>query len=394
MDQIKAILSVYNESKLILCWFHALRNIKNKIPFLNSKNTNDKLISKNIIANFKLMFFIPEEDIEDFYKNIKSHYNNNSYHNFYRYMDKFINKKINGKKYLWNFSKLIKEGDINETKYFVTNNFVERTNKTLKENLIYTKSSFINFRNTVLMTDIYFENKNGYNMSNPNLSKSLIYYIQKCNYRDKNKKVKLIDLEDLKTIYAIYVKFIKENGLEMFDKIENEDYIIENLSDNIEDNENSVSNSEEEDESDEEDKINIDKNNKPDDNNDNSPDDNCAGKKENKIIYPKKGNNNNKSKNKKNNNKGKYKNQHKNDNSKEFAFNNKYNFNIRKFIRKRTYNDIIAEQKKNFAEMEVESKIINLKAKKENFNNSEENLINFKKEIYDTYIKMNCLNLK
>ena len=155
MGQIKAILSVYNESKLILCWFHALRNIKNKIPFLNSKNTNDKLISKNIIANFKLMFFIPEEDIEDFYKNIKSHYNN-SYHNFYRYMDKFINKKINGKKYLWNFSKLIKEGDINETKYFVTNNFVERTNKTLKENLIYTKSSFINFRNTVLMTDIYF----------------------------------------------------------------------------------------------------------------------------------------------------------------------------------------------------------------------------------------------
>ena len=71
-------------------------------------------------------------------------------------MDKFINKKINDKKYLCNFSKLIKEGDINETKYFVTNNFVERTNKTLKENLIYTKSSFINFRNTVLMTDIYF----------------------------------------------------------------------------------------------------------------------------------------------------------------------------------------------------------------------------------------------
>ena len=260
--------------------------------------------------------------------------------------------------------------------------------------MIYTKSSFINFRNTVLMTDIYFENKNGYNMSNPNLSKSLIYYIQKYNFRDKNKKVKLIDLEDLKTIYATYVKFIKENGLEMFDKIENEDYIIENLSDNVEDDENSVSNSEEEDESDEEDKINIDKNNKPDDNNDNSPDDNCTGKKENKIIYPKKGNNNNKSKNKKNNNKGKYKNQHKNDNSEEFAFNNKYNFNIRKFIRKRTYNDMIAEQKKNFAEMEVESKIINLKAKKENFNNSEENLINFKKEIYDTYIKMNCLNLK
>ena len=60
------------------------------------------------------------------------------------------------------------------------------------------------------MTDIYFENKNGYKMSNPNLSKSL---------RDKYKKVKLIDLDILINIYSTYVKFIKENSLEMFNKI-------------------------------------------------------------------------------------------------------------------------------------------------------------------------------
>ena len=274
MGQIKGILSVFNDANLILCWFHALRNIKNKIPFLNSNNSNDKQISKNIIANLKLMFFIPEEDIEDFYRNIKNHYNNNSYKNFYKYMDKFIKKKINGKKYLWNYSKLIRDNDINETKYFVTNNFVERTNKTLKENLLYNKSSFINFRNSVLMTDIYFENKNGYKMSNPNLSKALIYYIQKCNYRDKYKKVKLIDLEILKGIYSTYVKFIKENGLEMFDKIENEDYIIENISNNIEDDEISFSNSDEEDDSNDENGINIDKKNNSDD--DNSSDDNFS----------------------------------------------------------------------------------------------------------------------
>ena len=129
-------------------------------------------MSKNFIAHINIMFFIPEEDIEEFFRNIKNHYNN--YKSFYKYMDKFIQKKINRKKYLWNYSKIIKDSDINETKYFVTNNFVERTNRTLKENLIYTKSSFINLRNTILMTDIYFEHKNGYKISNPNLSKSLI----------------------------------------------------------------------------------------------------------------------------------------------------------------------------------------------------------------------------
>ena len=269
MGQIKAILSVFNETNLILCWFHALRNIKNKIPFLNSKNSTDKLISKNIIANIKLMFFIPEEDIENFYRNIKNKYNNNSYKIFYKYLDKFINKKINGKKYLWNYSKIIRDSDITETGCFLTNNFVEKT-KTLKENLIYKKSSFINFRNTLLMTDIFFENKNGYKMGNPNLSKALIYYIQKCNYRDKSKKVKLIDLEQLKIIYDTYVKFIKENGLEMLDKIENEDYIIEDSYASIEDDENSDSNSDEDDESNADDGINIDKKDNPDDDKDNS----------------------------------------------------------------------------------------------------------------------------
>ena len=393
MGQVKAILSVYNESNLILCWFHALRNIKNKIPFLNSKNSSDKIISRNIIANLKLMFFIPEEDIEDFYRNIKRHYNNNAYTNFYKYMDKFINKKINGKKYLWNYSKLIRDSNINETKYFVTNNFVERTNKTLKENLLYTKSSFINFRNTVLLTDIYFENKNGYKMSNPNLSKSLIYYIQKCNYRDKYKKVKLIDLEILKNIYATYVKFIKDNGLEMFDKIENEDFIVEEIPNDIEDDENSDSNSDEEDESKNCDEINIDKKDDPDDDNDNSSDDNFIGKKENKIIYPKQGNNH-KSKNKKNEKKGKSKNKNKNNSSNNVVFNSKFNFNLKKLMLKRTYNDMITEQKKNFINTDVETKLINFERKKKDFINYGENMINYNKELYDTYLKLNCLNLK
>ena len=219
-------------------------------------------------------------------------------------------------------------------------------------------------------------------MSNPNLSKSLIYYIQKCNYRDKYKKVKLIDLEILKNIYATYVKFIKDNGLEMFDKIENEDFIVEEIPNDIEDDENSYCNSDEEDESKNCDEINIDKKDDPDDDNDNSSDDNCIGKKENKIIYPKQGNNH------------KSKNKNKNNSSNNVVFNSKFNFNLKKLMLKRTYNDMITEQKKNFINMDVETKLINFERKKKDFINYGENMINYNKELYDTYLKLNCLNLK
>ena len=53
---------------------------------------------------------------------------------------------------------------INENQYFIINNFVERSNRTLNQNLIYKKSSFSNFQNTLLNTDYYFKNKNEYDL--------------------------------------------------------------------------------------------------------------------------------------------------------------------------------------------------------------------------------------
>ena len=54
---------------------------------------------------------------------------------------------------------------------------------------------------------------------------------------------------------------------------------------------------------------------------------------------------------------------------------------------------MITEQKKIFVNMEVEAKLNNFGEKKD-FINDGENMINFKKELDDTYLKMNCLNLK
>ena len=132
---------------------------KEKNTFLNSSNNKEKNISKSIIVNIKLMFFILLEYIDDSYHTIKNKYNSKSYKEFYKYMDKFISKKYNGQKYIWNSYKLITNNKIIENHFFITKNFIERSNRALKENLIYQKSSFINFRNFLLNANIYFENK-------------------------------------------------------------------------------------------------------------------------------------------------------------------------------------------------------------------------------------------
>lgn len=65
---------------------------------------------------------------------------------------------------------------------------------------MYKKSSIINFNNSILSTDIYFEIKMVIKLNNHDLSKLVIYYLNNADYRDKNKKTKLINIQILKNI--------------------------------------------------------------------------------------------------------------------------------------------------------------------------------------------------
>ena len=308
--QIGAIINVFPNSTVILCWFHALRNIKLKIPFLNSKNTTERNVSKDIIANIKLLFFIPEKYIQNFYQDIKNAYNIKSYSKFYKYMDKFINRDYKGIKYLWNFNKLINNNLITENQYFVKNNFVERSNRTLNQNLIYKKSSYANFRNTILNTDYYFQTKNEYDLNAPNLSKAIIYYIKNSNYlENNNKKVKLIDYNFINNIYATYVEIVKKTGINMFDNIEQDDFSIENTTDIIDDENSATSeDSSDEEQSNVQNEENINNNNHNDKGGNNGNDDDevdIDNKNKDNKVYPKTNNKiingtNNKKKKKKN----------------------------------------------------------------------------------------------
>ena len=95
-------------------------------------------------------------------RSIFQKYNSKNYKDFYAYLKKYIYNKIGGIKYLWNYNTLINNKIMNENQYFITNNFIERTNR-LNENLFYKKSSYSNFRNTIIETEYYFETKNTYN---------------------------------------------------------------------------------------------------------------------------------------------------------------------------------------------------------------------------------------
>ena len=151
---------MFPKFKISIMLVSCFTKYKKRIPFLKSKNITEKKLSKDLIANIKLMFFIPEDKIKGFYANIKQKFNSSSFLQFYKYLHKF---------YLGH----IMENYI----YGILINY-------------YKKSSFTNFRLSILDTDIYFENK-------------LISNINK-----KNKKIKLINLEKLKEIYSTYVEIL------------------------------------------------------------------------------------------------------------------------------------------------------------------------------------------
>lgn len=100
---------------------------------------------------------------------------------------------------------------------------------------------FANSRNVILDKDYYFERKSEYNISNPCLSKAIIYYIKNNNYIDKkNNNVKWIDFNVMNDIYKTYVEIFKNSVLVIFDGIYREDFRLHKKSFN-EDDENSNS---------------------------------------------------------------------------------------------------------------------------------------------------------
>ena len=107
LAEIKAIKSLFPSINIIPCFFHFLQNICKKLPNLRSNNKKIKQLSRNLLANIKLLSFIPESKIKSFYSLIKKKYLANR-GLFFKYFEKYY---FNEKKFeinLWNCTRIIK----------------------------------------------------------------------------------------------------------------------------------------------------------------------------------------------------------------------------------------------------------------------------------------------
>ena len=92
---IKTIGNVFPNTRIYPCYFHLVRKMVLHIKNLNSNNNIMKCNAKNLIFNMKLLLFIDNETIDNFFGLIKEKYYNTNkkffdYFQKYYMNDKFI----------------------------------------------------------------------------------------------------------------------------------------------------------------------------------------------------------------------------------------------------------------------------------------------------------------
>ena len=66
-----AIKTFFPECRIYPCFYHMMQRLLKNLPEINNKNIKIKLEAKNLLANMKLLCFINNEKIDDFYLMIK-----------------------------------------------------------------------------------------------------------------------------------------------------------------------------------------------------------------------------------------------------------------------------------------------------------------------------------
>ena len=203
----KAFKKVYPNILFVPCFFHYIQKIVSRLPDLKSKDKNKKKLSQNLVANIKLLSFIPSGKINQFYEKLKQNYYNH-FKKFFKYHEKtyFKNKPFNDK--MWNYNNFIndqKNKNINNNIIFFTNNITESTNKTINLHFIKSKKTFWNFHECLLEIFYIFKNKNKYVEKKISITRALQYYIENID----NEEIELIDYRDLKNIKLEYEKNLK-----------------------------------------------------------------------------------------------------------------------------------------------------------------------------------------
>ena len=67
-SELKSLKYVCKNITIVPCFFHFISNITKHLKQLKSKNSKEKNIAKDLLANIKLLVFLPIENIKDFFK--------------------------------------------------------------------------------------------------------------------------------------------------------------------------------------------------------------------------------------------------------------------------------------------------------------------------------------
>ena len=78
LAEYNAIKTVFQNCQIIPCFFHFIQNISKRIINLKSKNLVKKKAAKNLLANMKLLAFVPLSVLDTFYNLIKSKFKNDN----------------------------------------------------------------------------------------------------------------------------------------------------------------------------------------------------------------------------------------------------------------------------------------------------------------------------
>ena len=87
--ELKSLKYVFKNIIIVPCFNHFISNITKHLKQLKYKNSKEKNIAKDLLANIKLLVFLPIENIKDFYKIIEVKYKD-KFPQFFKYFKKNI----------------------------------------------------------------------------------------------------------------------------------------------------------------------------------------------------------------------------------------------------------------------------------------------------------------
>ena len=211
-SHIISIQKIYPNCYIIICYFHIIRRLVIHLPQIRSKNKEIKESAKNLLANMKILLFLPHTDIQKFFDLIKLKYYD-SFPKFIKYFYKYFFKEFPLNKLYWNYyyANLASEG--NDTLFF-TNNVVESSNRTINKLFIGAIKNVSLFEYTINQFINLYENQHKKYISPQfSVTNAINYYVKNTNINS------LITFKKLFSIYEDYAKF--KNTKELLDNKEN-----------------------------------------------------------------------------------------------------------------------------------------------------------------------------